>query len=267
MVAVVAMSALALGACGDDDDSGDGGTDTETETTETQADEDAGEPLVVELAAQGANGVAGTATFTADGDRTTVLIELEGDESTDPHPAHVHEGTCEQFDAAPTYPLENVVDGRSETTLDAPIDEVTTGTRIVNVHRSEAAIDEYVSCGAITADGGGEAAEDEVVVDLAEQSDSGLEGTATLTPIDGDQTRVVIELDDDETTPRPAHIHDGTCEQFEAAPAYPLENVVEGRSDSTLAAPLAEVATGERIVNVHESEAAIDSYVACGPVG
>ncbi len=259
-VAVIAVSALALGACGGDDDAS-GDTTSDSETTETQADEASSEPLSVPLAAQADSGVTGTVTFTPDGDQTTVLVELEGDTSTDPHPAHIHDGTCTDFQAEPAYPLENVVDGRSESTVDASIDELLDEPYIVNVHKSEAEIGTYIACGPVVS------TDSEQVVDLAAQGAAGVAGTATMTPQDDGSTLVVIELEGDTSTePHPAHIHLGTCAKFDASPLYPLENVVDGTSETTVDASIAELTAKPAILNVHESEAKLQNYISCGVV-
>lgn len=260
-VAVIAVSALALGACGDDDDDGGGDTTSDSETSETQADEESGEPLSVPLAAQADSGITGTVTLTPDGDRTTVLIELQGEASTEEHPAHVHDGSCTEFVPEPAYALENVVDGTSETTVDASIDELLDEPYVVNVHRSEAKIQEYVACGPIVS------TDSERVVDLAAQGDAGLAGTVTMTPQEDGTTLVVVELEGDESTePHPSHIHAGTCDTFTPAPLFPLENIVEGRSETTLDASLAELTAAPAILNVHESEPEIQNYISCGAV-
>ena len=37
--------------------------------------------------------------------------------TAEPQPAHVHKGTCANLDPAPLYPLNSVVNGKSETAL------------------------------------------------------------------------------------------------------------------------------------------------------
>lgn len=145
ILVAMAGASLFLGACGDDDDNGDAGSDGATAPTQAESED---EPMVVDLEAQGDSGVPGTATFTPEGDdQLMVSLELEDDESAEPHPAHVHAGTCEKFDQAPTYPLENVEDGSSETTIDATLADLRGTPLIVNVHESEANIGTYIACG------------------------------------------------------------------------------------------------------------------------
>jgi hypothetical protein len=114
--------------------------------------------------------------------------------------------------------------------------------------------------------GGGESGSDEVVVDLEEQNGSGESGTATLTT-DGEKTKVAIALDNPSTAPQPAHIHKGSCAELDPTPAYGLENVVGGKSTTTVDRPLDELRDGDYAINVHESAEKLDVYVACGDVG
>jgi hypothetical protein len=105
----------------------------------------------------------------------------------------------------------------------------------------------------------------EVTVELAEQNESGQSGTATLTPA-GEQTTVTLELSNPPGDPQPVHIHSGTCEELGEV-VYPLENLEEGASETTVDASLEELQNGEFAINAHESEENIANYIACGPIG
>jgi hypothetical protein len=80
--------------------------------------------------------------------------------------------------------------------------------------------------------------------------------------------------------PHPAHIHDGVC----PAPGdvvAPLDDPVVGGdamvgvgtaipvelSSSTVEMALADIVSGQRSINVHESAEASDVYIACGDLG
>jgi hypothetical protein len=108
-----------------------------------------------------------------------------------------------------------------------------------------------------------------ITVDLAEQNGSdiygsGISGTATLTETSG-TLDVFVALDgDDGSSPRPIHIHAGTCEELGDV-VYGLTDVMDGSSSSTVEAILADL-EGEFAINAHESADAIESYIACGPV-
>jgi hypothetical protein len=114
-------------------------------TRATYAD---GETVTVNLAAQNGSGQTGTATLTAHGDTTMVVVNISGGGAT-PQPAHIHDGTCATLNPKPTYPLTSLVDGKSETMVPASLSSLVNGVYAINVHKSgpEAAV--YVSCGDI----------------------------------------------------------------------------------------------------------------------
>jgi hypothetical protein len=132
---ILLLTVLVLGlaaGCGGDDGDEAAGDDTVT----------------VELAEQNASGESGTATLTAEGEQTRVVLELSNPAS-DSQPAHIHPGTCATLDPAPAFPLPNVETGSSEATVDVTLDELTSGEYAVNVHQSNDEADVYVSCGDI----------------------------------------------------------------------------------------------------------------------
>ena len=101
---------------------------------------------------------------------------------------------------------------------------------------------------------------------LAEQGGSGQSGRATFTS-EGRSTRVVVELSNPPAGPQPSHIHQGTCENPNPQPAFPLNNVEGGTAETMVNASLEELQDGaDYYVNVHESEAEIESVVACGDI-
>jgi CHRD domain len=105
-----------------------------------------------------------------------------------------------------------------------------------------------------------------IEVTLNEQNASGQSGTATLT-VGGDGTlHVSIALSGGNTDPQPAHIHEGTCADLNPQPAFPLENVVSGQSESDVEVSLQDLALTPYAINVHKSEAEADVYVACGDI-
>jgi hypothetical protein len=103
----------------------------------------------VRLSEQGGSGQSGTATFAAQGDTTTVTIELSNP-AAGLQPSHIHEGTCENPNPQPAFPLDNVEGGKAETTVDVPLEELLSdGNYYVNVHESVAEIETVVACGQI----------------------------------------------------------------------------------------------------------------------
>jgi hypothetical protein len=128
-VVATALAVIALTGCGGDDEAG-------------------GDEMTVELAAVGDSGQSGTATLTANGEMTDVVVEVDDPVSAS-QPAHIHEGSCADLNPAPALGLPNVVDGASQTTVDASLDDLTTGGYAINLHMSDDDLTTYTSCGDI----------------------------------------------------------------------------------------------------------------------
>lgn len=116
-------------------------------------------------------------------------------------------------------------------------------------------------------DGGEAGGSDQVTVELAEQNGSGQSGTATLSSAGAGMTTVAISLSDPPAEPQPAHIHPGSCADLDPTPKYPLDDVVDGSSETKVNAPLEELEGGGLAINVHRSAAEVETYVACGDLG
>lgn len=109
----------------------------------------------VQLSQQAGSGQSGTANLVAEGDKTTVTIELSNP-SASRQPSHIHEGTCESPNPQPAFPLNNVEGGKAETTVEVSLEELLgEGDYYVNVHKSEAEIETVVACGEISEPAGG----------------------------------------------------------------------------------------------------------------
>ncbi len=100
---------------------------------------------------------------------------------------------------------------------------------------------------------------------IQQQNSSGEVGTVTLYDM-GPHTRVVVQIDGEPPgRVQPAHLHRAkTCETLDPKPAYPLANVVNGRSSTIVNAPVSRLMSGNYAVNVHASTTNIAHYVACG---
>jgi hypothetical protein len=94
-------------------------------------------------------------------------------------------------------------------------------------------------------------------------SDSGVTGTVTLSAGGDERTRVLVEVDPAGHPDMPAHIHPGTCDELVPQPRYPLTNVVDGRSETEVPAPLDELLAGDVALNLHASNAELEVYTAC----
>jgi hypothetical protein len=113
-------------------------------------------PLQFKLSAQNGSGETGTATLVQSGDDVIVKVHLDGAPSDVPQPAHIHMGTCAKLNPKPTYPLHNVVDGTSETTVqNVKLSDLTSGTFAINVHKSTSDLGTYVACGDLKVSTGG----------------------------------------------------------------------------------------------------------------
>jgi Cu/Zn superoxide dismutase len=105
-----------------------------------------------------------------------------------------------------------------------------------------------------------------VTIDLKPQHNSGESGTATLEQ-KGDNVVVTVKMKNPTSASQPIHIHPGTCANLNPKPKYPLKNVVDGNSTTTLSGmKLSELETGDFAINVHKSAADIKDYVACGDI-
>jgi hypothetical protein len=94
-------------------------------------------------------GQSGTAVIapTKDG-KVQVSLTMKGGNFTSPQPAHIHVGSCPNPGAV-KYPLTNVVNGKSETTLNVTMDDLlkSSDKLAVNVHKSAQESSVYTACG------------------------------------------------------------------------------------------------------------------------
>lgn len=103
-----------------------------------------------------------------------------------------------------------------------------------------------------------------VTIDLAEQNQSSMSGTAVLTEKDGKTVVSIFMAGLTTPNPQPAHIHMGSCPNVGTV-VYPLTNVVGGKSETTLNVTLAKLASQQPLgINVHKSIPESSVYVACG---
>jgi len=104
----------------------------------------------VKLEPQNNSGQSGTATLTKAGDdKTKVVLEVKGGAAGVSQPVHIHKGTCANLDPKPAFPLSPVVNGKSETTVNASLDSLEKGGYAINGHKSAQDVKTYVFCGPI----------------------------------------------------------------------------------------------------------------------
>jgi hypothetical protein len=100
-------------------------------------------------------------------------------------------------------------------------------------------------------------------VELETLNDSGVTGSAVLTDLGDGQTEVVVTVDPAGHLDMPAHIHPGTCVDLVPQPRFPLQNVVDGSSETTIDVPLDELFAGGLALNLHASPDDYGTYTAC----
>jgi hypothetical protein len=105
--------------------------------------------ISLKLEAQNNSGQSGFATLFPEGGKTRVVIELLNAPQGVAQPAHIHAGRCDKLDKAPKWPLEALKGGRSVTLVPASLDAILQDKTAINIHKSAAEIQVYVSCGDI----------------------------------------------------------------------------------------------------------------------
>jgi hypothetical protein len=103
--------------------------------------------LTVPLKPQNGSGESGAATLRDTPKGLVVTIHLKN--AKGPQPAHIHAGSCAKLDPKPKYPLHNVVNGMSVTTVPGVTIASLVGKTAINVHKSLTDIPTYVACGDI----------------------------------------------------------------------------------------------------------------------
>jgi Cu/Zn superoxide dismutase len=101
---------------------------------------------------------------------------------------------------------------------------------------------------------------------LYAQNRPGETGTATLSQIPGG-VKIVIKLPGGQNGTQPVHIHTGSCAKLNPLPKYTLTNIVDGSSTTTISGiNLGDLLEGNYVIDVHESSADTERYVACAPI-
>jgi len=146
-IAALILAGLTLSACGVNSTPTTTVTPMETPTP-TSTSETMMPTKSVIMTAQSGSQQPGEAIF-ADlgGGKTNVVITLTGKASDVAQPAHIHIGSC-PTPGAVKYPLSDVIDGRSETIVEASMSGLFESEAMaVNVHKSAEESSVFVSCG------------------------------------------------------------------------------------------------------------------------
>ena len=101
------------------------------------------------------------------------------------------------------------------------------------------------------------------VVQLKTLNASGVSGSVTLVDLGNGRTKVDVAVEPGANPDMPAHIHPGSCDALIPQPVYPLENVVNGVSSTTISASVADLTSGGLAVNLHRSNDDLGTYTAC----
>lgn len=103
--------------------------------------------ITVSLMGQNDSGQSGTARLTEENGKVMVTLSLSGGTFTQPQPAHIHMGSC-PTPGEVAFPLTNVVDGKSVTTLDTTMEQLKAkGALAINIHKSAEESTVYTACG------------------------------------------------------------------------------------------------------------------------
>lgn len=115
----------------------------------------------------------------------------------------------------------------------------------------------------------------QMTVVLETQNGSGQSGIATLTEVNEEVNGInkpVVKLaikikSSGKDVSQPTHIHIGSCANL-GQPVYPLNPVVNGSSITTIDTTLEQIKASSQplAINVHKSEAEVNTYVACGNI-
>ena len=90
----------------------------------------------------------GKATLVEKDGQVEVTIDVNKVDGLNNQPAHIHAGSCPDVGDI-IFPLNDVVDGRSVTLINATIDQLRESPMAVNVHKSAEEISVSTSCGNI----------------------------------------------------------------------------------------------------------------------
>ena len=101
--------------------------------------------VIIHLSPVQGEGQIGSAILTSDGAMTTVEIDV-GPVTGEAQPIHIHTGQCDDVGSV-LHSLQNVVNGKSMTTISMSLEEIIAGGTLVNVHASYAESSTYTACG------------------------------------------------------------------------------------------------------------------------
>ncbi len=179
------------------------------------------------------------------------------DAAVAPHPSHIHEGTCDDLNPQPAWPLTDVAavapdapSGAvevSNTTVDVTLDELLAAPYAINVHESAENAQNYIACGNVA----GPVVNDLLLIPLRAQNDSGYYGIAALAPSDTGGTNVSVYIAP-EATALPAAspvaaTEAATAEATETAAAVAPQEVQVAIQDFAFSPQVLEIPVGTTV--------------------
>lgn len=106
-----------------------------------------------------------------------------------------------------------------------------------------------------------------LMITLNAQNNSGETGTAMLTDLGDGTTRVDVTVSGEPAgASQPMHLHTGTCANLNTAPAFPLNNLENGKSSTVITTTVQTLLASPYALNGHKSAAEISVYVFCGDI-
>lgn len=106
-----------------------------------------GQAIEVAMGEQNGSGQVGTAVLRESGDKTVVTISVEPSPTGATQPAHIHKPQDCATPGGVEFPLKDVVNGRSVTTVNAKLSDILSQARLVHIHKSKTEASIYTSCG------------------------------------------------------------------------------------------------------------------------
>jgi hypothetical protein len=108
-----------------------------------------GEEIALRLFERDDSGIDALAVLSGDAGQTTVAVAARG--TAGGEVVVVHEGTCDNASVLPAFLLEDLdASGRSETTIEASLAELTGAAHSIAIHRGAEDYGDVVACGDIT---------------------------------------------------------------------------------------------------------------------
>jgi|SRR3989344_1919121 len=206
-------------------------TDTTRQNANTNQGDTMAKSVIVNLDAQNNSGQSGQATLSDEAGKTKVAVSVPAGGDGVAQPAHIHAGACPEPGGI-VYPLSNVVNGNSKTTLDVSLEDLLEQLPLaINIHKSANQVSVYTSCGDIVTEAMVE--EDSIINDtlpeneemIADDTDTTMDQSANATinltakNFEFSQKEIRVKLGDTVKVVLTSEqgFHDFVIEEFDAA--------------------------------------------------